>query len=314
MRPAFLLKILFCSFLLSEMALAATYREAVRAYAEKNYKKSYKMALDRAKNSRGKKEVEALILAGAAAWEIDRLSEAQLLFATALDLDRDADLPTVVKKRAVRRAFERARGEPEDKTASRDEKIAAMTGTPATNVAALGSPASILPVATTTTTVVQKADSPQAFNKASTYLPLGLNQIYQGKLVLGLAVGAVQTFAITTAIQRNQVVQEQNKKADDEYANAAASGTLNEPDFRDFLDKNQRFVRDTQREGNIAIAVLGLTYIFSVFEAGLNPPQTFVAENDSTQEKETKVAERSYNFDFLYDGKRLSGFSLGMNF
>lgn len=316
MKPTLLIQFLLACVFWSEAALAATYRDALKAYAKRSYEKSYKIALDRAKNSSGKREVEALILAGAAAWEIDRLGEAQMLFSTALTIDPEAELPSVVKKKGLKRAFERARMEPERET-GRSEKIAVITGAPATTLASLA-PAAPLVAASAAPAVapmVQTGESPQAFNKVSTYLPLGLNQLYQGKFFLGLAVGAVQGFAINTAIQKAATVRNANSSADREYQIAAAANGTNDPEFLEFLDENESFVKQNQQEGQIAIAVASLTYLFSVFEAGLNPPRNVLAENEPNQgnEKE-KVAERSYNFDLFYDGKGLSGFSLGMNF
>ncbi len=97
----------FC--LRSEVAIALTYEQAVKAYRTENYKKAIEIAAKVAKVSTDTEQARAYVIAGAAYIEIGRKSQAKQYFSRAFKSDQEALLPSFVRNKDAKRLFSKVK-------------------------------------------------------------------------------------------------------------------------------------------------------------------------------------------------------------
>lgn len=218
-------------------ALAASYQQALEAYIDQNYSRSYKKAMSLAREKRGTRRGKALMLAAAAVLELDREKKATVLFKKALEEDPDLDLPDIVRSRRAQRFFADVRDGRDTRSASVKQEAAA-----------------------------------NAFDRLPTYLPFGLNQVTQGKYLLGLALGGAQAFGLYYAYTKSADADEAELQIQAVRQTAIQTGDDINPVFLEFVDKNQAFVERSRQEAQLSLVLAAAAYGGSILEAGFNPP------------------------------------------
>ncbi|WP_218109990.1 hypothetical protein [Oligoflexus tunisiensis] len=218
---------------------AATYKQALEDYSDQKYSKSYKKAMDLAREKRGSRRAKALVLAAAAVLELDREKKARVLFKKALDEDPDLELPEVVRSRRAQRFFDDVRD-------GRNP--------------------------TRSSTVTKTENVPNAFDRFETYLPFGLNQLVQEKYFLGLALGGAQAFGLFYAYTKDQEANKAEADLEAVRIRAIQSGDDINPVFTDFVSKSQAFAKRSRQTSQLSLALAAAAYGASVLEAGLRPP------------------------------------------
>jgi tetratricopeptide (TPR) repeat protein len=218
-------------------ARAASYRQALEDYSEQHYSRSYKKAMSLAREKRGEKRGKALILAAAAVLELDREEKARVLFKKALESDPDLELPDVVRSRRAQRFFADVRdGRDNRKTFIRSESVTT------------------------------------AFDRLETYLPLGLNQLYQGKAFLGLTFGGVQAFGAYYAYAKSNEATKAEQQAASLRRKAIQTGDDINPVFLDLVARNKSFVKRSRQTAQLSLITAFAAYGGSVLEAGYRAP------------------------------------------
>jgi hypothetical protein len=191
-----------------------------------------------AREKHGTRRGKALMLAAAAVLEMDREQKARALFKKALAEDPDLDLPDVVRSRRAQRFFADVRD-------GRETPRAVMTRT-------------------------RRMET--AFDRPETYLPLGLNQLLQGKTFLGLTLGSAQGLGLYLAYSKTQ----EAKKAELDTASlrrrAIQTGDDINPVFLELEAGNQAFIKRSRQVAQLSLGVTALAYGTSVLEAGYRAP------------------------------------------
>jgi hypothetical protein len=218
---------------------AATYKDALEDYSDQKYSKSYKKAMNLAREKRGSRRAKALVLAAAAVLELDKEKKARVLFKKALDADPDLELPEVVRSRRAQRFFDDVR---EGRSPPRSTSV------------------------TKTETV------PSAFDRFETYLPFGLNQLVQEKYFLGLALGGAQAVGLFYAYTKDLEANKAETDLEAVRLRAIQTGDDINPVFVDFVKKSQAFSKRSRQTSQLSLALAATAYGASVLEAGLRPP------------------------------------------
>ncbi len=211
---------------------AQSYRKALEAYSEQDFARSYRKALAIAREETGIRRAKALMLAAAAALEMDKEDRARTLFQKALTEDSELDLPGAVKSRRAIRFFDRVRLDQGE---------------------------------------VSSAPEP-AFDQLQTYLPFGFNQFFQDKYVLGLLFGSVQAYAIYHAYGKLEAADNSDSQIREATRTAFQTGNDINPVFIKFKDESRSFSQSAREEAQLAILLGALAYSGSVLEAGWYPP------------------------------------------
>jgi hypothetical protein len=244
-----LFALLGAALIAPQTALAASYRQALEAYSDQNYSRSYKKAMSLAREKRGTKRGQALVLAAAAVLELDREEKARVLFKKALEADPDLDLPEVIRSRRAQRFFADVR----DGRGSR-------------------------------TTVTRSERTTTAFDRLETYLPLGLNQLVQGKVFLGLTLGGVQAFGAYYAYARSNEATKAEQQTAALRRKAIQTGDDINPVFLDLVARNKAFVKRSRQTAQLSLIAAAAAYGGSVLEAGYRAPlrSSFAAMDSAT--------------------------------
>ncbi len=219
-------------------ARAASYQQALDAYSEQNYSRSYKKAMSLAREKKGVRRGKALMLAAAAVLELDREEKARALFKKALHEDPDLELPEVVRSRRAQRFFADVRDGRESPRAA----------------------------------VVRSERTETAFDRVETYLPLGLNQFAQGKLLLGLVFGGAQGLGLYLAYTKNREASETEAATAALRQRAIQTGDDINPVYLNLLAENKASIKRATTLSQLSIGLTTLAYGLSVLEAGFRAP------------------------------------------
>jgi hypothetical protein len=222
-------------------ARAASYQQAMEDYSDQNYSRSYKKAMSLAREKRGTRRGKALILAAAAVLELDRERKAKVLFRKALDEDPDLELPEVVRSRRAQRFFADVRD-------GRDGRGAR-------------------------TALTRSERTTTAFDRLETYLPFGLNQLVQGKILLGLSFGGAQAFGAYFAYTKNQEANQTEQEIATVRQRAIQTGDDINPVFLNLVAESKAFAKRSRQISQISLALAAASYGASVLEAGFRAPQ-----------------------------------------
>ncbi len=233
-------------------ARAASYQQALDAYTDQKYSRSYKKAMSLAREKRGTKRGKALMIAAAAVLEMDREQKAKVLFKKALDEDPDLELPEVVRSRRAQRFFADVR----DGRDGRDARA----------------------------TLIQTEKTTNGFDRLETYLPFGLNQLVQGKVFLGLSLGGAQALGAYFAYAKaNEAIQTEQQVAQVRQKAIQTGDDIN-PVFLDFVSESNALAKRSRQTSQLSLALAVTAYVGSVLEAGFRAPEEAVLGlNESSQ-------------------------------
>ncbi len=226
-------------------ARAASYQQALDAYSDQKYSRSYKKAMSLAREKRGTKRGKALMIAAAAVLELDREQKAKVLFRKALDEDPDLELPDVVRSRRAQRFFADVRD-------GRDSRSA----------------------------MVQTERTTTGFDRLETYLPFGLNQLVQGKIFLGLSLGGAQAFGAYFAYAKANEATQTEQQVAQVRQKAIQTGDDINPVFLDFVSESKALAKRSRQISQLSLALAVAAYGGSVLEAGFRAPEEAVLAAD----------------------------------
>lgn len=233
-------------------AFALSYEQAVKAYASERYTTAAKIALKVAKKSEDTEKGRAYVIAGAAALEIGKKSLAKRFFKSALKADSEALLPSFVRNKKAKKLFAAVKETREGGSFS----FTSLFGSDGNS-------------------------SKGAFDEVSTYYPFGINQISQGKLFLGITVGALQSFAIFSAYKNLNDASALEQELVQVSENAKAVGDEKSPKYLEFLDSSQSYINQKKTSAYLSIAGVAILYGASVYEAGSSPPSKGTSKKSS---------------------------------
>jgi hypothetical protein len=227
---------LLCLVLFSSPALA-NFEKGLDAYKSKDYSRAYKILGKAAKSAKGKRDrARAMALMGAAAAKMGKKNKARSLFASAVKLDEDVELNSAaLKDKSVRKLFDAAKGGSDDSGGSR--------------------------------TAGKSGD----FTDFSNYYPLGINQYVRGKTLLAGAFGGGQVLGLFLYLDRSKAASDADADASAVIAQAEADNTTSDPQFLDFLNSNEAFVKKARSEATLGLFLALGSYSASVIESLFDP-------------------------------------------
>ena len=252
-------KLLFCFLALwlsGGTAWSAPLDKAKAAFGKGDYKKAGKLATKAGKKLKSKSEkAEALVLSGAAAIKQGKSGKAK--FRKALKLDPNVMLPA------------EAEGDPKISKA-----FASAQKKAGSKVSSGGDP-------TSTDTITKTAGAAdRSGGNLKNYLPFGINNFMQGKTLTAVGLGGAQALGIFVYMNRTGAVAAANSDATAVIADAEANNATTTPEFLEFLDANDAFIKQSNSEATLALMLLTAGYAFSVVDALFDPFGTATAALD----------------------------------
>ncbi|MCX6132017.1 MAG: hypothetical protein NTX25_23540 [Proteobacteria bacterium] len=230
-------------------------QDAFRAYEDQDFTKAYRISMTIARNSKATKRSRALVMAAAAALELDKENQAISLFERAIEIEADIGLPDVVIKSPRALHFF------QDVLAGRKPGRSEFS----------------------------RIKVPPNFNDPLIYLPLGFNQYLQSKPILGSAFGAIQLvsiYGIYTSYQNADRVEGRNIKA---RQTAILTGNDINPEYVRLDAANKKYVREQREMASIYGVLAVAAFAASVFEAGYYPTSPGKTEQLSVNPLEIRI-------------------------
>jgi hypothetical protein len=263
--------------------LAGPLDKAKEAFSSGDFKKAASLASKASKKLKSRSEkAEALVIAGAAAMKQGKSGKSK--FKKALKLDPNVTLPAEAQDdKKIAKAFASVR---------KKAGINASTGSSQAGSDKLKKTASR----------VDKSPS-----NLKNYLPLGINNFLQGKTLTAAATATLQVGGLFLYLNRKQAAASANKDATAVIEDATANDATDSPEFLQFLNDNDAFVKKANSEATMALLVMASGYAISVVDALFDPLGTAkLASEDSKDAQsyaslgsdfETRRVETGWKFD-----------------
>lgn len=259
-------KLLLCFFafwLASSPLLAAPLDKAKAAFSAGDYKKAVKLAGKAAKKSKSKEDkAEALVLQGAAAYKIGKKGGGK--FKKALKLNPNVTLPAGAESdKKIAKAFAKAQ---------KKAGTAVSSGSRSTS-------------SDTITKSASRADTSPSNIK--NYLPFGINSFMQGKTLTAVALGGMQVGGLFLWLNRMDAAAAADKDAKAVIADAEQNDATGTPEFLQFLDDNDAFVKKANSEASLALLLVAGGYAISIVDSLFDPLGTATASLEAPTKTQT---------------------------